>query len=313
MRKVYLIILFITLLYKATFSSEIDYTIYHNEIIVAQELLVEEKYNEALETYNKCFKKFDFIFAKDVYHATQIAGYLDKKNLFDSLYSLCCRKGISYKLLNKTKLIKQILIKDSVKYFKIYKIQNNIYLSKIDLKLRSELRKRYIEEQKAKLLPGTKTYREIVNQNYERLKTLIKSGYFPGEHLIGIDYGNIDPKFSFLDKDMEISNDFVYGTLLHYPFAYSELKQELYDALKKGKTTPEMVAYLYSFEQTRNGILYPPKNGIDSVKYPCHYNIIEPYSNNKSKVNADRKAIGLCSIETEEKKKSIRLKIGFVF
>ncbi len=313
MRNAYFIISIFTLFNTAILSSELDYTVYHDKIIAAQELLVDEKYNESLQLYYKCFQEFEFVFAKDVYHATQIAGYLENKKMFDSLYSLCCLKGISYKVLNKTKLIKNLLNKDSVKYFKIYKTQNNIYLSKLDLKLRSELKKRYAEEQKAKLLPGTKIYREVVNQNYDRLRTIIKSGSFPGEHLIGIDYGNLDPKYPFLDKDMEISNDFVYGTLLHYPFAYSELKKELHDALKKGKTSPEMVAYLYSFEQTRNGVLYPHQNGIDSIKYPYSYNMIEPYSNNKSKINADRKAIGLCSIETEEKKKFISLKIGFVF
>jgi hypothetical protein len=296
------------------FSQQQDYTQYHIIIAKAEEELVNEHFNDALVLYKDCFTKYKFIFAKDAYHACQIAAYLNQKKDFDSLFILSIKQGVTYDLLKKTKLINKQIQSDSLLYLGYYKKYRNIYFSKIDLKLRKEFFDRFKEEQQAKNIGKINVYREVVNRNYKRIEELTKKGNFPGERLIGLDYGNYDPNFKSLDHDLDISNDYVYATLLHYPNAYSNLKPYLMDAIKYGITTPSYVIYLYSFEQTRNGILYNKNTVHDSLKYLKCYNY--PFgtkSKNLDSVNFYRQQIGLCRYETEEKKINFSIKYGFIF
>lgn len=285
----------------------LNYIYYHKEIAKAEEFLSKEKFKESLNIYKACFKKYKFNFAKDLYHATQVSSILKSQKDFDSLFIRCATSGVSYKLLCKTQLINLYIKKDSIKYSKLYSVYYQVYKKKINLKLRKEFQSRFVEEQRAKFLP-VKDYRTVVFSNYKRIKQLIDSGLFPSERNIGLDFG----KILVLDLDMDISSNFTFSTLLHYPYSYSSLKAELYNALKNGDITPGQFAYVYSFEKMQIGVLYPPKKK-DSLNYMIYYNIIPPYSNLKDSVNMNRAKIGLCTLESEELRNKITKKYNFLF
>jgi hypothetical protein len=292
-------------------AQERDYTIYHKAIASAEDTLAGEHFEEALKIYKNTFHDFDFVFAKDAFVACQIAGYLKKKDEFDSLYSICAKQGISYVLLKKTKWIANQMRSDSIKYFNIHKANYQIYLSHLNLPLRKEIASRFQQEQELKGASQNR-YHQIVNENFDRIQELTKQGLFPGERIIGLDFGSAPGQPASLD--MYISNDFTYASLLHHPYSYDSLKTYLRDEIRKGITTPDEVVYLYSFEQTQTSVLYSKNQKRDPNKYLKCYNYpFGTQSKNIAAVNANRKEAGLCRYETQVKKDDLVFKYGFVF
>lgn len=305
MKKLFLFLLLFH--YNRLPAQETNYLKYHQRVATAEDALVLEQFEQALNIYKETFKVYENPFAVDAFYACQIAAYLNNKQDFDSLISLCFKKGVSYKLLSKSPLTKKFLSgRDSIKYQNLHKANYQIYLSGLNLKLREEFYKRYLKEQASKQdLPKFKSATE---SNYDRIEHLAKAGNFPGRAVIGIDFGDL------YSSDMTIGNSFVFATLLHYPYSFCRLKEHLFNEIKKGNISPRDVAYLYSFEQNKETTLY--KYYTNPAELNCKtttcYNLFGKKSNDIESVNKERYEIGLCKYETDTLKLDFKRKFDFV-
>lgn len=270
-------------------QKETDYYFYFEQILKANEEISNRNYSESLKFYLNTFKNYNFVFACDAYNACQIASLINRKEEIDSLIYLCGKSGISKSRLFKNRYIFREYQSDTIKYNSFYLSGRKEYLKRVDYSLRNEIQKRYTLEQKNK---GGKNYKDICNENFNRILELCKKGRFPGEQLIGI--------------DDELGNAVVFATLANYPNSYLILRQYLDSALKYGEARPLQIIYLYGMNQSRVSALYKKKNDVnieyDTLNFKIYFNIgFGKRSDCIDEVNAERKKLNIFSIETENK------------
>jgi len=113
-------------------------------------------------------------------------------------------------------------------------------------------------------------------------------------------------------SDCECGNSKVIATLLHQPFAFSELEDYLIKAIENGFLHPREFATIYTRERKFVSVLY---NNVDQLPddFPTyHFNF--PFDNKEDdleKVNADRYKFGIASMELDSGKRRLENKYGF--
>jgi len=265
--------------------------IYPEHILLAEEAIASEDFEDALNQYHDILAAGNQILAKDAFHACQLAAILDAPD-FSMYYLNCAKAGIPKKLLSGNLHIWPRMEKDTTAFSAIYLEGINLYQSRIDTALRKEFIARYNREQSSK---GQSNYAMVCEDNFNRIFQLAKAGRFPSENLIG--------------PDDHLGMEFVLPTLLHYPYSYTYLKKYLLEALDQGHVSPFQVCYLYGFNQTRTSVLYTREIPVDKANFKACYNIaFGLQSSDIAEVNARRKLRYLPSVETEKKLKAVASK-----
>jgi hypothetical protein len=271
-----------------------DYGDYFAGILKAEVKIAEKDLPGAMQLYNTLFDQWDFVFARDAYNAMQVAVLSGNAAQADKLLSRCARSGVPKEVLMRNAIIKKGYAAKSKQFDKLYSAGEAAYLKIIDRRLREEFQERFRREQASK---GQRNYREIVLDNFNCIAALAKEGRFPGEQLIGV--------------DERLTNDIVFATLLHYPYAYVALYKYLWDALKKGEVQPRTLIYLYGFNQTRTSILYTDDMPVDTKHFTACYNMgFGIRSGNTSAVNSARAGVYMHSVEMEQSVKAAAREYG---
>jgi len=280
MRYTPLIVIFCLLCCCIKAQTNVDYSYYHDGILVAEGYTSKEDFDISIASYAETFKKYPRAFAKDAYNACQIAA-LKKHAYFADFFYKCAESGIEKDRLLKNAHISSAYKSHPAKLDTLYAKGYKKYSGRIDTSLRKEFIRRYELEQKHK---GDERYPQICSDNFKRILGLAKEGRFPGEDLIGTS--------TYIESC-------VFPTLLHYPYSYIALEPYFPDAIKNGKVSPLSVVYLYGFNQTRNSVLYKsiPQ---DTIHFKTIYNL--PFgkrSGDLSEVDENRRSKRITPIEVK--------------
>ncbi|MDA8692787.1 hypothetical protein N9L92_01905 [Saprospiraceae bacterium] len=296
-----------------------DYLDYHQSIIIAEDLISDEKFEDAVVEYNKLFEAYDYVFIKDLLIAAQIA-YLSKNIEKTNEWLIeAISDGYDCDCIDRLPVFKEyVKSNDWIIIESKSKELNEAYLGTIDRGLYYEFHHRYKEEQENK--SNRSRYRDIVISNYKRIKELMDTIPFPSERIIGIDNGAIFKTSSGGSlSNCEASNSKVIPTLLHYdnPITDIGIEKFLY-ALKLGHLHPRQFASIYSFETSYLSRLNEDKsvNKPELPEYFFNYGFGKR-TNDSQRADSDRKKFGICSLETERKleyvvkKHRLRMSYGY--
>lgn len=291
MRTYLLILLFYSFGSTIQADEQGDYSRYFDQILRIEEATSNENFDESLRLYHELFEQYEYVFVRDAYNACQIAA-LTKHISFSDFFFQCAKSGVRLNLLLHNTHISTLYKSDSSTLNSLFLNGYTIYSERLDTSLRNEFTNRFENEQKNK---GKKNYREICTDNFTRIYELAKQNRFPGENIIG--------------TDANLENSFVLATLLHYPYSYTLLEPYLWKAVQSGQAQPQMILYLYSFNQTRTSILYDSSIPVDTVNFKHCYNIaFGKKSDDITEVNRQRKTRQIFSVETEKKLQNVASK-----
>lgn len=225
-----------------------DYLIYHARIAQMEELIAAKSFDRALGIYEQIFDTYSFIFLRDYQVATQIAWHLGNEAKAYEFLKLGITGGWKMKSIKKNKFLKDLRrqkewhrIKDD--YDSLYAIHSG----RIDLKLRSEVRKMSLKDQK-KALGAIFRFssnaqdkfgeRKFAPQNelyVHRLIEIISDRGYPGEKLVGFDPW----AQGILSRHNSISQAYCKKDTL-----YQFLKPMLFSAISRGEMSPHNFAVI---------------------------------------------------------------------
>lgn len=239
-----------------------DYTKYHTSIIEAErQVFVEEHLQEGLDTYQKTFKQYDFVFLTDVLHAMQIALLLNDEHAFLTLADKATQNGllprhlINFSFINKHPFYTKH--KDSI--ISLYRINRPHYLSRIDTVALVKMYDLYAYDQIEKtnkknegLYNYGKRYAPQIKRTMEELTQLIKTRGFPSDKIIGIYQKDIVRELGLTNgKDLVY---YYYDNKNIYNYNFSKGQFERPEWLFSSTFFDPIMAHYYS-----------------------HYNTIQPY------------------------------------
>ena len=305
-------IVIIILTYSKLGLAQQDYFKYHQQINLAEELFVDEKFEESVTKYDSIISKYDYVFLKDLLVAAQIAVLSNNLDKSDEWLEKAIRNGYDCKCIEKIKVFENYTKTD---YWKGIVMKSEIYIAEyrnnINLDLHYEFHHRFKQEQESKR--QREKYVKIVYDNYFRIKSLMDSLPFLSERIIGIDDESIFPTSSGGKlRSCEASNSKVIPTLLHYDNPITDIGwSKFIAAIKSGHLHPRQFADIYSFETNYVSRLNKNRNQNPSRLPKYWFNFaFGKKTNDIEQVNLDREKFGICSLELDVAKKTIAEKFG---
>jgi hypothetical protein len=248
-----------------------DYTEYHQTMLLVEQWIAEEDFDQAIIGYKALIREYGRLLARDAFNACQIAALL-KHPYTDSMYYYSALAGVPEALAKHNIHIAKARMQEIDHFDALYKAGNTQYLSRIDVNLRKEFIERYNREQQMKSDPD---YKDVVTANFNRIQQLAAQGKYPGEQTIGV--------------DNNLENTYVTATLLHYPYSYKWLEREIEAGIRRGEIQPLGALYVYGFNQTRSSVLYDQKVPHEDAYFNLTYNLpFGKYDSNAETVNANR-------------------------
>ena len=281
-------------------QTRMDHTSYHETMLMIEQWIANEEFDQAIVGYQTLIKIYGRLLARDAFNACQIAALLGHPKM-DSLYYYCALAGVPEAVLKHNTKTATVRITDVDHFDALYKAGNAKYLERIDINLRNEFIGRFNREQQAKGQPGSK---DIVTDNFNRIRQLALQGKFPGEQTIGV--------------DNNLETNYVMATLLHYPYSYKLLEREIEAGIRHGEIQPLSALYLYGFNQTRTSVLYDHTIPNEDAYFNLSYNLpFGKFDSNTAAVDANRAKKWVSSltvhsaIERVAKQYHIDYKLGY--
>lgn len=224
----------------------------------------DHKTDSAFAYFDSAFTKFDFAFARDCFMAAQIAYYRRDKR-----YTNYLRKGFRSGLQPAHLRYSPILspLANSTRFAKLfpdYKELRKKYLSGISPRILKTIIEHVCADQSEKNQHHMdNAYAQTLLPHIAFIQTLIRSGYFPGEKLIGIDQPDIMQELGYDSSDyMDL-----YNTRYHLPQYHTVASQfeSCMECISQDHVTPLLLHHpcsVYTFSSywdklIANGQLYP--------------------------------------------------------
>lgn len=284
-----------------------DYLNYHKQVIEAESLIVQEKYREALSSYEKVFSTYEFVFLRDYQVATQLALSLNEKQKVLCFLKEGITAGWELKEIKKNSFLAPVRDYSEWKYIeKEYDSLRIMYLSGIDLPTRDSVHTMFKKDQskalgalfrigdKAQEKYGTKKFAPHSENQMAGLINILESQGYPGERLIGNDYW----MSTILGHHNSISEDYTKKDTL-----YQYIRPALEKALASGEMSPYEFAMIDDW-----------KIAVVSNRKAIGYGFLNPpLIKNLSETNALREKAGLRSVELRNKLVDIENKTGMNF
>jgi len=284
-----------------------DYNKYHSKVILAEELISQEKYREALYKYEKLFNEYDFIFLRDYKVASQLSFLIGEKEKGFIYLKKAISNGWELTNIKEQKFLSKYLLDSNWKNIeKQYKNLHKQFLNRIDTTLRNKAYAMIEKDQKlaykAYIIEDEDEQEKFISENFpehseEQLANLIEiietNGY-PGEFLIGNDVWIS----TILSHHNSQGLDYVRKDTL-----FDFIRPKLIQFLNKGYISPYEIALP---EDWRKTVLS------DWNESPYGY-LNPPSTANISQINKTRKAIGLRSVDLRNKLIDIEAKTGMSF
>lgn len=329
MKRNYFVLLFLFCF--KIYCQKTNYIEYHLLINKAEELFfVEQKVDSSLFYYENAFKKFDFVFVKDLINAAQISIYSNKP--YKKFIERGFKHGLKLSHLELYPIFKDKIkeLKSDRKLLKKYSLYRKEYLSKINFEYLDWIYKLAIKDQKEKLIPYEE-YSKIIYNTTEDLIAITKTQGFPGDKIIGLRdslifaqigkpnldlYNQIknDNKLDYMtNNDRNISStEYVLTTLVHNGCSFYLYEDVLLEELKKGNIHPREIGLLYD-NQYRYINYFP--DYCDKIKLKGYFllNLFTEYEDevNIEEANLMRSKLFIVSTFVDDKKKEFEAKYGF--
>lgn len=251
----------------------------------------------AVDSYRQAFENFDFAFARDCYHAMELAIYANDSIHLDYFIKKSITLGIRTVDLEKSGKLNGYLKSDL--YTEIKEAEDSllvIYRSGVNWKLRAEIiemfkddqeiRDRYYNASFFKRIKIQKQWESLNSQQVERLIEITKQYGFPGESLIGLDRNQMHPKI----RTTNFSAGMPIVLLIHH---YSQPNQSfdnlLAEEVKKGNLYNEHFATICDFEAEFGKGKYE-NHGYYGLRH-------KPKKYDADALNKKREEIGILSFE----------------
>lgn len=288
-----------------------NYLEYHKELSVIEECLILKKYTEALNLFSNLISQYQFIFPRDAYLATQIAAYLNEKELAKVFLIKAIESGCDFKMLKKNLHIKKIINDIGIKEFKeIYSKSNLEYKKNISTEVKETLQKLHKKDREY-LISYYKLYNffskeKILHEWNEysvtagaEVKEIIQNVGFPSYKIVGTDNLEDYKKGDFKDY---ISSHMAIILLAHDYESIKDVMPLLLEEVNKGHMSARALAFLRDVITFKRLTKKKLKNDdFDTYKYGT-FLFQDENIENISDYNYERKEIGLCSLETEKEK-----------
>jgi hypothetical protein len=260
-----LITIFLTCIVLTAHSK--DYTFYYRQTQLAEECVLNEQFATALKHYDSAFKDYDFKFARDCFIAAQTAAYIERDSATFKYLSYCIRAGIKAGCIGNRKIFEHFI---RTQYWtRLMGIAPELwrqYLSSIDTNLNKEWTKRFDKEQHVKNQQNNEAYFNIIDENVDRIISLLNTGRYPGERTLGIKNTVIisETKGFYESEVCEYSAHLCTPTLQHFNYSYDLLKPKLIKAMYEGQISPQELACIFIFNKYR--VCRYRKDGLDRYK-----------------------------------------------
>ncbi|MGB5205351.1 MAG: hypothetical protein WBN63_14270 [Eudoraea sp.] len=284
-----------------------DYLNYHRQVIEAESLIAEEKYGEALSSYENLISSYEFVFLRDYQVATQLAFYLNERQKALRLLEEGITAGWELKELKNNKFLASL--QDEPAWTALennYDSLRSFYLNRIDPKLREKVHEMFKKDQKKALGAlfriGNKAQENYGNKKFAPhsenqmagLINILQSQGYPGERLIGNDYW----MSTILGHHNSISEDYTKKDTL-----YQSIRPALEKALASGEISPYEFAMIDDW-----------KIAVVSNRTAIGYGFLNaPKEETLTETNLLRQKIGLRTIETRNKLVDIESSTGMNF
>jgi hypothetical protein len=269
-----------------------NYLIYHENIIHAEQLIAEEKFQEALKIYESTIHSFDFVFLRDYKVATQLALIVGEMEKTFYYLRAGLSKGWTLKDVKKNKFLAPLRCKPKWKDIKCdYDSLQSVLHNILNDSLREQVQQMFRKDQK-KAIGALLRIGQRAKENYAKQKfaphsekqmailsqILVDYGY-PGERLIGNNWWVA----TIISHHNSISKEYVSRDRI-----YPALKSELLDALKNGEMSPFEFALMEDW-----------KTAVESGHQSTSYGYLGSIESESilHEVNQNRRKIGLRSIE----------------
>ena len=304
-------LLIILLVFPLTLSGQNDYLVYHSLINKAEEHFGDEQFDKALAYYDSAFTMFEYAFVKDYLIAAQIATIVRNNQLATRYLEQALIGGFPYGCIAEMPIFQIYLSSNKGKALSAGKDSyRQAYYAHIRTDLLKEFSERYRNEQDTKSDENRQPFLDHRLSNFNRIRSLMDSLVFPSERVIGLDDSTIAPnrynKVSGLSS-CNAANSKVIPTLLHYHTPIKDIGFEKFiKAIKLGYLHPKQFAHIYSAEKARLKDL--TNEEIEKNHFPVmEFEITGHWYYNKiianiEKINADRKKLGICTVETDMKR-----------
>ncbi|MDZ7647962.1 MAG: hypothetical protein U5K54_12735 [Cytophagales bacterium] len=125
-----------------------NYSLYHNRVNEAEDLIVNKQYNEALKVYDEVFTTYDFIFLSDYQVATQIALAANEPRKSWQYLKAGIKSGWTLKSIKKNDYLKNLRTDPQWKSIKReYKSVRSNYEAQLDQNVRKKVKKMFSKDQ----------------------------------------------------------------------------------------------------------------------------------------------------------------------
>lgn len=310
------------------------YLTYHALINQAERCyFIENDVDSSLAYYDEAFRKYNFVFLKDLINAAQISVF--EGNIKYREYLLKGFKyGLQMKHLHSFPLFQPLIydITSDTSFSEQAKQNREIYLKNINYEYLLKVYDLGIEDQIQKSQPD-ELYAIKKRNSIQKIKVWINKYGFPSSKIIGIDDKDIfknkgKPDFDLDNRKYKFSSNIDYYTtedesfsntiplilLIHNQCAFLELQEILYTAMLKCEIHPREIGCLFdNMYRDVNSKFYRCKypdvqNGMFYLNLFCDY---KKFSVDKDKVNTLRSQWNIVEFEVDEKKKQFEEKYGF--
>jgi len=284
-----------------------DYIFYHKQVMLAEEFIAEEQFEDALSIYDELFSSYDFTFLRDYQVASQLALHLGQKEKALTYVREGILTGWEMKSINRNDFLAPLREGQAWKVLEAeYSSLREKYESSLDSKLQERVKKMYSQDQKKALkalfkLSSKSQDRYAENKfaphsemQMEELINILNTRGYPGEKLIGNDYW----MSTILSHHNSISQNYAKQDTL-----YPGLQPKLMQALQKGEVSPYELALID--EWRRSTLREDPRIGYAILNPPAHG--MAAHSNEL------RKSVYLRSIEAHNSLLDIQEKSGMDF
>ncbi|WP_299163597.1 hypothetical protein [uncultured Eudoraea sp.] len=284
-----------------------DYLNYHRQVIEAESLIAEEKYGEALSSYENVINSYEFVFLRDYQVAAQLAFYLNERQKALRLLEEGITAGWELKELKNNKFLASL--QDESVWTALennYDSLRSFYLNRIDPKLREKVHKMFKKDQKKALGAlfriGDKAQERYATKKFAphseiqmtKLINILENVGYPGEKLIGNDYW----MSTILSHHNSISQAYSKKDTL-----YMHVRPKLIQAIETGQMSPFEFAMIDDWQKA-----------VISNRTEAGYGFLNPPLQATLSVTDDlRQKIGLRTIELSNKLVDIEEKTGMNF
>jgi hypothetical protein len=277
-----------------------NYQYYYEGINKARKSIVVDSLEQSLNHYKATFENVEFVFARDCYNALQVASKLGNHDETAYFMQRCLKQGIQLEILQEAPFLTDF--KTTEQWQNVLLVADSLhthYLSTISASVREEITLMFTEDQRMRELnyrnrfnPFKKKklnneWEELNRQQVKRLIEITNEFGFPGERLIGLDYGSMHPKINSIG----CSAGMPIVLFIHHFSSPNESHNEiLLKQINTGYLHNEHYAIIADFQHTYG----KEKFG----KIPCYSQRFNPKVAIEE-INTNREAIGLLDLSTQ--------------